>query len=267
MRIIDFHTHAFPDELAPRAMQNLIDAYKTPAYTDGTIGGLRAHMKKTGVSASVVVPVATKPEQVVRINDWAASVNSNDVICFGALHPDFENIPAEIDRLLEMGIKGVKIQPDWQHRPVDDPSMMKIYEAAEGRLTVLLHVGEEIEAFGRVMSTPEGVRRVHDAFPNLTLIAAHMGGFRMWDDARKHLLATNVYFDTSFCPPQDLPDDDFRDIILSHGADKILFASDSPFGNSAEDIERLKSLGLDNTTLEKIFYLNACNLLKLTDFL
>lgn len=266
MRIIDFHTHAFPDSLASRAMQNLMAAYKTPAYTDGTIGGLRAHMKTIGVTASVVLPVATKPEQVTHINDWAASVNSRDIICFGAMHPDFEDIPGEVERLLGLGVKGIKIQPDWQQRPVDDPGMMKIYEAIEGRMLLMLHVGEEIEPFDYVMSTPAGVRRVHNAFPNLTIIAAHMGGFRMWDEVRQEILGAAIYFDTSFCPPSDLPDAEFREMMLSHGTDRILFASDSPFRDAGEDILRLRNMNLDDKALEDIFYRNAYNLLKLTDF-
>ena len=261
MRVIDFHVHAVPDQLAPKAIAQLCDTFNVKLHYDGTIGGLRERMAATGVSASVVVPVATKPEQVRSINDWAACANSEDVICFGAVHPDYERIEKEIDRIITLGLKGIKIQPDWQGCAVDDPKMMRTFGAAEGRLVVIVHAGQEIEPFPKVLSTPAAIRKVHDTFPYLTLIAAHMGGFRMWDEVREHLLGTEVYFDVSYCPPEDLADDDFRDMILTHGVDRILFATDGPFGDAEKDLARLRGLGLPEDALAAILYHNADALL------
>jgi len=264
MRIVDFHVHAFPDQVAPKAINQLCDTFKVKPHYDGTIAGLRERMAATGVSASVVVPVATKPEQVRSINDWAAHANSEDVICFGAAHPEHERVEEEIDRIIGLGLKGIKIQPDWQGCSADDPKMMRIFGAAEGRLVVIVHAGQEIEPFPKVLSTPAAIRGVHDTFPYLTLIAAHMGGFRMWDEVREHLLGTGVYFDTSYCPPEDLNDGDFRDMILAHGTEKILFATDGPFGDADRDLARLRGLDLPEDALSAILYRNADALLGLS---
>jgi len=264
MRVVDFHVHAFPDELATKAIKQLCETFRVKPYSDGTIAGLRARMAVTGVSASVVVPVATKPEHVRSINDWAARMSSDDVICFGAVHPDCESPENEIDRIISLGLKGIKLQPDWQGCSVDDPKMTRIFGAAEGRLTVIVHAGEEIQPFPRVLSRPEAIRKIHDTFPNLRLVAAHMGGFRMWDEAKKHLVGTGVYFDTSYCPPEDLSDDDFLAMIMSHGVEKILFATDHPFGDAEPDIPRLRNIGFTEDSLADILHRNADKLLGVT---
>ena len=80
--LVDIHTHCFPDAVAPRAMANLIAEYRVNPVGDGTLGNLRQHMAASRVSASIVLPVATRPDQVASINDWAASVNSPDVVAF-----------------------------------------------------------------------------------------------------------------------------------------------------------------------------------------
>ena len=261
MRVVDFHVHAFPDQVAPKAVGQLCETYKLEAHFDGTISGLRRRMAQTVVSASVVVPVATKPEQVRSINDWAARVNSDDIICFGTLHPDLEDLPGEVERILSLGLKGIKVHADFQGARIDDPKMMRVFEAAEGRLIALLHAGQEIEPFPDVMAPPRAIRRVHDVFPDLEMIAAHMGGFRMWDDARQHLVGTNVYLDTSYCPPEDLGDDELRRMILAHGPDKVVFATDGPFGDAEADLARLRRLDLPIGALESILHGNADRLL------
>jgi len=104
---------------------------------------------------------------------------------------------------------------------------------------------------------------VHHAFPGLAMIAAHFGGYRMWDGVREHLVGTGVCFDTSYCPPEDLPDDDMRDLIRAHGADRIVFGSDFPFGDPAPDLARLLDLGLEREEVEAIAWRNADGLLGL----
>jgi predicted TIM-barrel fold metal-dependent hydrolase len=261
--LIDIHTHCFPDAVAARAMANLMAEYNVTPVGDGTLGNLRQHMAASGVSASVVMPVATRPDQVTSINDWAASVNSRDVIVFGALHPDLADPAGEIERIIDLGLRGVKFQPTFQHFAPDERRMFPTYRALEGRLVVMFHAGDEIQPAPEVPSTPQALANVHHAFPGLAMIAAHFGGYRMWDDVRKHLVGTGVCFDTSYCPPNDLPDDEMRDLIRTHGARRILFGSDFPFGDPAPDIERLLALGLDREDIEAITWRNADRLLGL----
>lgn len=220
-----------------------------------------AHMDKAGVNWSVVQPVATKASQVRSINDWAASHTDPRIVSFGGIHPDYEDVAGEMERIVSLGLPGIKIQGNWQEVYVDDPSMYPIYEAAQGRLIVLFHSGEELAPFDIMRATPKRIRQVHDDFPKLTIVAAHMGGYRMWDDVEKYLLGRDVYLDTSACFPADLPDERFIDLIRRHGVEKILFATDMPFGDPLDDMPRMLSLGLSDSELELIFWRNAQRLL------
>ncbi len=256
-RIVDFHVHVFPDEVAERALQALIGAYNWEPVTDGTRAGLAAHMQRSGVGCSIVQPVATKPAQVRSINDWASSHTDPRVISFGAIHPDYEDIQGEIDRIISLGRPGIKIQANWIGRYVDDPSMFPIYESAQGKLIFTFHSGDELTPFEDKKSTPRRLANVHRLFPDLTMICAHMGGYKMWDEVEEYLLGTGVYLDTSACFPGDMPDGQLLSMIRRHGVDRIVFATDSPFGDARADIPRLLGLGLTDDELERVFWRNA----------
>ena len=92
------------------------------------------------------------------------------------------------------------------------------------------------------------------------LIAAHLGGFRLWDDVREYLVGTNILFDTAFIS-KFIEKDLCLDIIRSHGCEKILFGSDSPWENPKDTIAFIESLGLSNEEKEYIYYKNALKIL------
>ena len=94
------------------------------------------------------------------------------------------------------------------------------------------------------------------------LVLAHLGGCEMSDEVIKHLLDTDVYFDTS-CVLKSIPKNDLLTIINGHGVDKILFASDSPWSDVAGDARIIKSLGLTQEDEEKILYKNSKALLSI----
>lgn len=260
-RVVDFHVHAFPDAVAERAIQALLTAYQVEAVTDGTVSGLLGHMQKAGVGYSVVQPVATKPAQVRSINDWAASHQDRRIISFGGIHPAYEDVPGEMERIIAMGLPGIKIQGNWQRVYIDDPAMYPIYEAAQGNLIVMFHSGAELAPFEKMHATPARIARVHAQFPGLTIIAAHMGGYLMWDEVEESLLGKDVYFDTSACFAKDLDDARFVSMIRRHGVERIVFATDLPFGDPLVDIPRLSRVGLTADELEMIFFGNAERLL------
>lgn len=259
--VVDFHVHAFPDHVAPKAVETLFTTYQVEPVTNGTVEGLLELMARSGVDYSVVQPVATKSSQVRSINDWAASRDDPRIVCFGGIHPDYEDVPGEIDRIIEMGIPGIKIQSNWQDVYVDDSKMYPIYEAAQGRLMVLFHSGAELTPFEDLKATPKRLAHIHKDFPNLTFVAAHMGGYRMWDEVEEYLIGKNVYLDTSACLPHDLPDERFVDMIRRHGAQKVLFATDLPLNGPVEEANRLAGMGLTDDELELIFWKNAKRLL------
>lgn len=260
-RFIDFHVHVFADKIAPRAIETFVSVYGLQPLSDGTVVDTTRVLAEAGIDYYVPMPVATKPTQVRDINDWAYGIRTDHVMPFGAMHPDFEDPAGEIDRLVEMGFRGIKMQPDWQEFYPDDEKAWPIYEAAEGRLAVLFHAGQEVSEVDVVWSTPERLRKVHERFPRLTMIAAHLGGYHLWDEADRELYGSDVYLDMSYVPAEMVPDDELLRIIRKHGTERLLFASDFPFGDPKWDIDRLLSLPLTDDENEDIAWRNAARLL------
>jgi len=244
--IIDMHAHAFPDELAPRAMEVLIGNSGVAAFTDGTLAGLRASMRRAGVGRSVVAPIATKPGQAASVNRWAARVHRefDDIICLGSLHPLQDDWPSEIEGLVAAGIPGIKLHADYQLFFADDPVAIPMYRAlADAGLFVLFHAGVDIGLPPPVHCTPDRLARVLDAVPDLTIIAAHMGGYKCWDEVEEHLVGRDLYFDTSYSFA-DLGPERMTALIKAHGAQRIVFGTDSPWTDQSAEIANLRSLAL-----------------------
>ena len=184
-----------------------------PATFDGTYAGMRGAMEAAGIDVAVLQPVATRPDQVCSINDWTAGLAGDHVVSFGAIHPDFEGVAEEFARMRSLGIRGVKLHPEFQLCAPDDERMHPIYEAADAEgLIILFHAGIDI-AIDTLTGTPDVFARVHEAYPGLRIVLAHMGGFRMWDEVREHLVGRDVWLDTSYTLGH-LPDEEFVDLAL-----------------------------------------------------
>lgn len=279
--ILDIHTHTFPDKLAATTIPKLEQMSHTRSYVDGTNGGLMASMAKAGVNYSVVLPVATSPKQVLHINDSSARINERfaetGIFSFGCIHPDYDDYRAELARVQELGLKGIKLHPVYQDVDFDDPRTLRILDrAAELDLIVLTHAGLDVGFPGRVRVSPAMVCRAVKEVGPLTLILAHMGGWRNWDAAEELLADTSVYLDTSYSlgslhalddgyyQPEDLPmlsQEQFLRMVRSFGPHRFLFGTDSPWGDQAQGVERIRSLPLTQAEKEGILGDNAQALL------
>ncbi|HAJ78278.1 MAG TPA: hypothetical protein DCO75_00780 [Fibrobacteres bacterium] len=263
MKIIDFHTHVFPDNIAERAISVLTEnAHGVKPYTNGTVSSLRASMKTAGISASVLLPIATKVTQVTVINALCKSQISDDCIPFGTLHPDTKNIAEELSVLKTSGIKGIKLHPEYQDFYIDNKKHFPIYEAlsAEGLITVF-HTGKDPGPFSCDHALPHAVKTVFENFPKLKMVAAHLGGWKLWKEVEEQIIDMPVYFDTSSVR-KCLPAVDFLRMIRKHGIGRILFGTDSPWHAQEEDIKWLDPLDMTSIEKGKIFYGNAENLLE-----
>ncbi|HPU42325.1 MAG TPA: TatD family hydrolase [Acetivibrio clariflavus] len=259
--IIDFHVHCFNDELAAKAVPQLAKCANIPARLDGTILSLKESMKKAGVDKSVVLSIATKPSQTEKINNWTALIQDDSIIGFGSIHPENENWKEELLRLKENGIKGIKLHPDYQKFFVDDKKMYPIYEEAiEQGLIIIFHAGVDIGLPEPYHATPERLRRVIDDFPGGKFVAAHMGGFKYWDEVEKYLVGTEIYFDTSYSV-RFMNEQQVRRIINNHGYKKILFATDSPWGDQSEEVQKIREFSFGYEIESAILGLNARELL------
>jgi predicted TIM-barrel fold metal-dependent hydrolase len=260
MAIIDVHTHVWPDAVADKAVAGLMtEGMLTPFY-NGTVAGLVADMDRCGIDASVIQPVATKPAQVPSINNWVAGISNPRVVPFGAMHPDFEDPAGEIERMAALGLRGMKMHPEHQSFAPDEPRMAAVYEAAiEHDLTVFFHAGAD-EVHHTVHGTPQSFAAVLDGFPRLRLVLAHLGGYRVWSEVAEVLVGRDVYLDTAYTLGH-LPDADFVEIVQAHGPQRILFGSDGPWTDAAEEIAWLRRLPLREGVVAAILGGNAERLL------
>ena len=265
MKIIDIHTHIFPDVLASAAIKFLEEEANTKAFHNGTAAGLKKSMKEAGITLSVQHPVATKPSQVKSINDWVKDYqnNSEGILSFGGMHPLYRDFQEEMKRMKGMGFKGYKLHPEYQKFYPDDPSVFPMYEATiENDFIILFHTGEDIGIKPPYYSTPDRMKKLLKIFPKLRMIYAHMGGWMLWDDVEKYLIGEEVYLETSYTMGL-IRDSKFTNMVRNHGIDRVLFGTDSPWRSQKDEVSKLLSLPFKDEEKERICYLNSKHLLDL----
>lgn len=257
--IIDSHAHIFPDKIAARAADGISSFYNMSVRFDGSVGSLLEINRKAGVDRAIVQSVATVQEQVHNINDFVSEqvkLHPQELIGFGALHPDFPGIEAETERIISLGLKGIKLHPDFQHFNVDDPKAFPIYEAAEGRLPILFHVGDSRYDF----SSPKRLYNVMKRFPKLTIIGAHLAGWTKWDEAAELFSGGVIYADLSSSLYAMTPEH-AAELIRKIGTKRVMFGTDYPMWSAVEELERFRKLPLTAEEQENILYRNALRLL------
>ena len=261
--LVDFHTHCFPDKIALKAVEKLSFASGgLKPNTDGTVAGLQELMAKTGVDKAVVLNIATNATQQKNVNDFAAHINGENIISFGSVFPDSEDWSEELDRIKELGLKGVKLHPDYQGFSVDDEKMIPIYKKISklGLITVF-HAGYDYGFPPPYGATPEKMERALKHFDS-PVIAAHWGGLDCGEGVLKRLCGKDIYFDTSF-GFANMPKYYAQKIIETHSPDKILFGTDCPWHTAEMELTLLHTLDLNDGDMEKITHLNAERLLGL----
>ncbi len=261
--VIDFHTHAFPDRIAKRAVEGLSFASGgIVPQTDGTLSGLKAEMDTDGVDISVVLGIATNPAQQKNLNDFAAEINSRECfVGFGSIHPEAEDALCELERIKALGLKGVKLHPEYQKFFVDDERMKPIYKKISqlGLITVF-HAGHDIGFNEPFHCMPKNLENALKWFDS-PVIAAHWGGSGCEKEVVKHLCGKeNLWFDVSF-GYGTMPKMFAQEIVDAQTPDRLLFGSDMPWHRPKWEVRLLESLDISAEDKEKIYYKNAMELL------
>ena len=269
--IIDFHTHAFPDRIYEKTIKILegnIVKYSNiemKAIGSGNIGGLRGDIKNYGIDYSVVLPIATAPKQTESIITFADAINKNEsnIVSFASLHPENKNPKEIIERIYFMGFKGIKLHPDYQNFYIDSPESIKILKLCEKYgLLVVLHTGHDHGCAPPRHCTPERLSHLTDELSCANIICAHMGGWKMWEEAEEYIIGKPFMIDTSFA--LHLMDNKTASrFVNKHGAGKVLFGTDWPWYSPVETIEMVNSLDLSDGEKDMIFSGNAKRLLGL----
>ena len=264
MKIIDFHTHVYPEKIAEKATENVINFYGLTEGLGGIVGtseNLIQSGKKAGIENFVILPVALKKETVRHVNEAALNEVKlhKEFFGFGTVHIDMENMLEEIAFIGNSGLKGVKIHPDTQKFNIDDERLFPMYEEIAGKLPIMVHCGDPRYDF----SHPRRLRRVLDNFPKLIAIGAHLGGWMLFDEALELLKPTNCFVD--ICSSRMFMENGkIEYYINSYGAERVLFGSDFPIWDPQKEAEAFLKLNITEADKEKIAYKNALYLLKET---
>lgn len=262
MQIIDIHTHIYPEKIALKATQSVRDFYELEGSVQmtGTVDMLLKRGAEAGISRFVVLPVSNTPNHVRSINEFIVSQvqQQEKFIGFGTVHAQMQDLSGETEWILDQGLKGIKMHPDSQRFNIDDPDLFPMYDMVQGKIPVMLHMGDQRYDF----SHPVRLRRVMELFPRLEVIAAHFGGYSMFETAKEQLSDKNCIFDISsammFMEPGEA-----EKYINHYGAERLAYGTDYPLWDPVEEVNRFLRLKLTDSQFEQIAHKTAEEFLKL----
>ncbi len=261
-KILDFHTHAFPDKVAARAIPALENAGDIQACTDGTCTGLLHSMDQAGIAKSVICSIATRVEQFQPILEWSQHIQNTRLIPFPSVHPDDPDHMQHIREIHKQGFKGIKLHPYYQDFFLAEEKMTSIYATAlECELLLVVHTGFDI-AFPRIRrADPVQVDKVLQQFPELRLITTHLGGWDDWQEVERVLIGRPIYLEISFALEYLKPQQAWR-LLTSHPEEYLLFGTDCPWADQSRSLKQLRELELSETLFKKILWENGTALLE-----
>ncbi len=259
--IIDFHTHAFPDAVAARAIPALEEAGDIKAHTSGTVNSLLASMDRAGIDRSVICSIATRPEQFDSILEWSQKIGSDRLIPLPSIHPADPDCVKKVHTVHQKGFKGIKMHPYYQDFFIEEKRLTPLYEAlSETGLLLVIHCGYDIGFPRTRCADPAQILKLHKNFPKLRLIATHFGGWDAWDEVEELLIGREIFMEISFAL-QYLSPEKAKQMLTSHPPEYLLFGSDSPWVDQKGYLATLDALQLNDKLLTGILSKNALKLL------
>lgn len=261
-KIIDIHTHIYPVALARRAMEvtgQEHDDFKNLPIREN----LLTRMQDAGVTLSVNLPVVSKPQNQAEVNRFAKESARKNIIPFGGLHPDCENVAEELEKLKDMGMAGIKFHPPFQKVHLEDPKYEEMWRRINALgFPVLIHCGTAKIARPYDLY-PSGVRKILKYAPDIPIIMAHMGSFCMMKNPEETLddLPENVFIDTAMSA--ELEDaGEFEEIIRKFGPERTMYGCDFPYGSQKAAIARIRDSSFSDSEKEEMLWKNAAKILK-----
>ncbi len=259
-KIVDAHCHIYPDKIAEKAAAATCDFYEGLGSTlDGTVSTLLKEAEIAGIEHCIVQSVATTPKQVSSINNFIAdsvAASEGKFTGLGTLHPDSEDVKADVDEIISLGLKGVKLHPDIQQFKIDDYRMLKIYELCEGRLPILMHTGDNRYDY----SNPNRIIPILDIYQDLTVVGAHFGGWSIWEEATEKLCKYEKFYVDCSSSLYALTPEKAKELIMQYGIERVLFGTDYPMWEPKAEIERFMAIDLTDKEREDILYNNAAKM-------
>jgi predicted TIM-barrel fold metal-dependent hydrolase len=268
-KIIDIHTHTYPNAIAERAKVALEHFYEFTCEGDGTVDDLAESSEKAGVSGMLLLSVATNVKQIKNVNLWAASAKADlvargfEAAAFGGIHQDCPDMAAELDHIKELGLSGIKIHPDIQGVDIDDRRMYELYSLIEGELPIYFHMGDNRPQYR--FSEAQRLIKIMKEFPRLKVIAAHFGGYCAWEQSKELIRAggENIMFDTSSALWAMTPEDADK-LVGILGVEHLMFGTDYPVMHAENELKLFMKLKLTESERQDILYNNAKSFIQFT---
>ena len=268
-RIIDSHTHTYPELIAQKATQNLGKFYDFQVDGAGTYNALEEEARQAGVDGFLLFCVATNAHQVGKLNDTIISLvkesraHGFETYGFAGMHQDYPDFEGEINRIADAGLYGVKMHPDIQGVDVDSPNLFPLYEIMEKKgLRLFLHAGDDRPQYR--FSEPKKIAGVAKMFPNMKIVAAHLGGYKAWDEAREYLYGLdNLWYDCSSAL-WAMSAERAEELVRGCGTKRVMFGSDYPVVHLKDYIELFMKINLTSEERRDIFCDNCRRFLDLT---
>ena len=261
MYFIDFHSHVYPDAIAPKAADSIREFYHLGNDAmDGKVQTLLEQGSKAGIEKFVILPVALRPSRTRHINDFILEevAKEDRFYGYGTIHAGMENLCEEVEYIMANGLRGLKMHPDSQVFAIDDPRLFPVYDMIGDKLPILFHMGDHRFDY----SHPARLRKVLDLFPKLKVIAAHFGGYSMYDTAAELLYDKDCFFDVS-SSLMFMEEGVAEKYINHYGAQRFVYGSDFPMWDPVREMERFLSLKLTDAQKEQIAHITAEKILNI----
>lgn len=269
-KVFDIHTHTYPEPIAEKACISLGKFYDLPIQGTGTYAHLESQSAANNIGGYLLFSVATNAHQVPKVNTSIAALaelsrsHGFKSVGFAGMHQDYPDFEGEINRSVELGLRGVKIHPDIQGVDINDARLFPLYEILQSKnLPVYLHMGDGRPQYQ--FSRADKLVDVLNKFPRLEVVAAHLGGYLAWE-ASMELLAgrEHVWYDTSSAL-WAMTTEYAETVIGKLGTENIMFGTDYPIVNTAEELARFFKIRLTEQQREDILWNNAIRFLHLED--
>ena len=271
-KVFDIHTHTYPEAISEKACINLGKFYNFTVYGKGTYAHLESQAEANNVGGYLLFSVATNAHQVPKVNTSIADLvklsrsHGFRTHGFAGMYQDYPDFEGEIDRCIGLGLCGVKIHPDIQEVDINDPRLFPLYEIMQAKgMRLYLHMGDDRPQYR--FSEAGKLVDVLERFPSLVVVAAHLGGYKAWDNAVDLLAGReNVWYDTSSALWAMTPER-AKEIIGKLGHKQVMFGTDYPVMNTPEELERFFKIDLTDKQREDILWNNAMRFLSYADTL
>jgi predicted TIM-barrel fold metal-dependent hydrolase len=129
-------------------------------------------------------------------------------------------------------------------------------------LVILFHAGQDPTFPLTDDASPARLLNVHRRFPTLRMVAAHTGGWRMWDDVAELLAGEDIWLELSFAG--EVPDETWDIIWKRHSIERYVFGSDSPWTNQRATLDQVRRRLGDEASIEQVLATNPAELLGLS---